>query len=251
MRHAQVVSCLWLAAVLVVVATACRPRQTGPNDAYLDPRVSAESGTASSRAHGRELYDKRELVMQLAAVRPGMSVADVGAGTGAVHADAERRGGPDGPRLRRRGHRQVQPVHRRERRATAVASTSSASSGTERTVGLPPGSIDLAFLCDVYHHFAFPEEMLASIRRALRPEGEVLLVEFRREPGAAPWVFEHVRAGEDEVLREFERAGFARLQRSGALQGSYMWRFRLASTADAAAGPSAPEARLSGPRSAP
>jgi ubiquinone/menaquinone biosynthesis C-methylase UbiE len=238
---------LWLAAVLVVVATACRPRQTGPNDAYLDPRVSADDWNLLFTAHGRELYDERDLIMQLAAVRPGMSVADVGAGTGAFTLMLSDAVGPTG---RVYAEEVVGKFSRFIAETAADGGRFNVVSvvGTERTVGLAPGSIDLAFLCDVYHHFDHPEEMLASIRRALRPEGEVLLIEFRREPGAAPWVFEHVRAGEDEVLHEFERAGFARLQRSGALQGSYMWRFRLASTADSAAGPSVPAARLSGPR---
>ncbi len=237
----------WLAAVLIVVATACRPRQTGPNDAYMDPRVSADEWNRLFTAHGRELYDERDLVMQLAAVRPGMSVADVGAGTGAFTLMLSDAVGPTG---RVYAEEVVGKFSRfiAETAADGGRFNIVSVAGTERTVGLPPGSIDLAFLCDVYHHFDHPEEMLASIRRALRPEGEVLLVEFRREPGAAPWVFEHVRAGEDEVLREFERAGFARLERSGALQGSYTWRFRLASTADSAAGPPVPAARLSGPR---
>ncbi len=237
----------WLAAVLVVVATACRSRQTGPNDAYMDPRVSADDWNLLFTAHGRELYDERDLVMQLAAVRPGMSVADVGAGTGAFTLMLSDAVGATG---RVYAEEVVGKFSRFIAETAADGGRFNIVSvvGTERTVGLPPGSIDLAFLCDVYHHFDHPEEMLASIRRALRPEGDVLLVEFKREPGAAPWVFEHVRAGEDEVLREFERAGFARLKRSGALQGSYMWRFRLANTADSAPGPSVPEARLSGPR---
>ena len=81
--------------------------------------------------------------------------------------------------------------------------------GTATEVGVPPESVDLAFACDVYHHFDHPAEMLASIRRALRPGGELFLVDFSREPGQSPeWILDHVRAGETEVTGEIERAGF-------------------------------------------
>ena len=78
--------------------------------------------------------------------------------------------------------------------------------GTETGIGLPPRSVDLAFLCDVYHHFDRPNAMLASIRGALRDGGELFVVDFIREPGRSPeWVFEHVRASEATVTQRDRR----------------------------------------------
>jgi len=99
--------------------------------------------------------------------------------------------------------------------------------GTEIGVGLPPASIDLAFVCDVYHHFDHPPEMLASIRRSLRVDGELLLVDFIREPGLSPaWVLEHVRAGEAQVVREIRGAGFVLIASDHSIGINYALRFR-------------------------
>ena len=65
------------------------------------------------------------------------------------------------------------------------------------------------FLCDVYHHLENHEKILASIRRALRPEGVLVLVEFDRVEGkSSQFVLKHIRAGQEEFRREIEAAGF-------------------------------------------
>jgi len=74
---------------------------------------------------------------------------------------------------------------------------------------LPPDSIDMAFICDVYHHFEFPSKTMASIHQALRKGGRVVLIDFRRVEGtSAPWIVKHVRAGQDVFTREIESFGF-------------------------------------------
>ena len=50
-------------------------------------------------------------------------------------------------------------------------------------VNLPPNSIDLAFICDTYHHFEFPYKTMRSIHRALRPNGQVIMIDFHRIKG--------------------------------------------------------------------
>jgi SAM-dependent methyltransferase len=98
---------------------------------------------------------------------------------------------------------------------------------TERSVALPPGSIDLAFLCDVYHHFEYPMESLASIHRALRPRGELFLIDFKRIPGvSSDWILDHVRAGQEEVTAEIESAGFRQAEELDFLEDNYLLRFR-------------------------
>jgi predicted methyltransferase len=244
--RARPVTVVILLTLGIVAATAsCKPRQGTPNDAYLDPRISAETWDRLFRAEGRELYDRRELVMSMAAIRPGMSVADVGAGTGLFTMMLSDAVGPEGrvyaEEVIDRFSRYLAERALREGRANVVSVV-----GTEHAVGLPPGSIDRAFLCDVYHHFAFPAEMLASIRTALRRDGQVFLVEFRRDPGRSPaWVFEHVRADEPTVLREFDAAGFVALSRDDRLRDSYVWTFRRASRDELpeAASPAAGKAR--------
>ena len=131
----------------------------------------------------------------------GARVADVGAGTGVFSMLLSDAVGPDGvvyaEEVVDRFSRYIAERAEHDRRANVVSVL-----GTETSVGLPPRSIDLAFLCDVYHHFDKPAPMLASIRGALREGGELFLVDFIREPGHGPdWVFEHVRASEATVTR--------------------------------------------------
>ena len=72
---------LRLAAAIAVVfaGIGCARRHPGPNDAYQDPRVAAETWRELFEGNDREIYRQRDLIMKLAAPNPGMAVADVGA----------------------------------------------------------------------------------------------------------------------------------------------------------------------------
>jgi len=217
-------------ALAALAATSCAPRRhPGPNDAYRDPRVSAAVWNHFFEDDGRgEIYTQRYAIVKLAAVKPGMRVADVGAGTGVFSMLLSDAVGPDGvvyaEEVVDRFARYTAERAQRERRAN-VASVLD----TETGLGLPPQSVDLAFLCDVYHHFDQPQAMLASIRSALRDGGELFLVDFIREPGRSPdWVFEHVRASEATVTREILSAGFTLVAAHHDFNDSYALRFRRA-----------------------
>jgi predicted methyltransferase len=98
---------------------------------------------------------------------------------------------------------------------------------TERSVELPTHSIDLAFLCDVYHHFEYPQSSLASIHQALRPGGEMVVVDFKRVPGkSSDWTMNHVRAGQEVVEEEIAAAGFKKIEQADVLKDNYLLRFR-------------------------
>jgi SAM-dependent methyltransferase len=227
-RCLRLLSVLSVAAVLAlaIVGGGCVRRRMGPNDAYHDPRVAAEGWRQLFEGDDREIYRKRDLIMKLAAPRPGMSVADVGAGTGLFTMMLSDAVGADGrvyaEEVLEKFSRFIAERAAHEKRSNVVSVM-----GTETGIGLPPGSIDLAFACDVYHHFDRPQEMLASIWRALRVDGELFLVDFSRVPGQSPaWILEHVRAGEVEVLREIETSGFVLLSSDHSIGINYALRFR-------------------------
>jgi predicted methyltransferase len=80
---------------------------------------------------------------------------------------------------------------------------------TETSATLPPESIDVAFVCDTYHHFEYPDQTMASIHRALAPGGRLLVVDFERIPGKSrKWILGHMRAGKEVFRAEIEAAGF-------------------------------------------
>ncbi|HVR60671.1 MAG TPA: methyltransferase [Polyangia bacterium] len=213
---------------LLAAGEGCARRRVGPNDAYRDPRVSAEQWNRLFEGDEREAYRRRTHIVRLLDLRPGMDVVDVGAGTGVFTVLLGDAVGPTGrvyaEEVTDKFVRFIADRAARERRANVVS-----VAGTETGVGLPPGSVDVAFLCDVYHHFAQPASMLASIAVALRPGGGLFLVDFRRDAGRSPpWILEHVRATEAQVVREFEQAGFVSVMRDDSLSDNYVRRFRLA-----------------------
>ncbi len=95
------------------------------------------------------------------------------------------------------------------------------------SVNLPPESVDLAFICDTYHHFEFPHKTMRSVHRALRPGGQAVLIDFHRIKGkSTDWVLSHVRAGQDVFTREIAECGFRQVEeRKNVLRESYFVRF--------------------------
>jgi predicted methyltransferase len=189
--------------VQVQAATGANPAINAP---YEDPEY--EQWVERFERPGREIYDRREAIVDAAGVKTGMAVADVGAGTGLFSLLFAEAVGPRGKvyavdvsqvfvdnitkRARKQGLENVVGVV-----------------NTQTGTGLSPGSADLVFLSDTYHHFERPAAMLASIHRALRPGGRLVVIDFERTPGrSSTWVLGHVRADKGQVKREVEAAGF-------------------------------------------
>jgi predicted methyltransferase len=79
--------------------------------------------------------------------------------------------------------------------------------GTETDARLPENAIDLALLVDVYHEMWYPQEMLRSIRRSLKPSGELVLIEYRKEDPTIPIAETH-RMSVRDVRTEVQAEGF-------------------------------------------
>jgi predicted methyltransferase len=81
----------------------------------------------------------------------------------------------------------------------------------------------------VYHHFEFPEKMMASIRTALRPGARVAIIDFIKEEGkSTEWVLNHVRAEQSVVEKEVESVGFKKIaEHKGILKDNYFIVFEV------------------------
>jgi ubiquinone/menaquinone biosynthesis C-methylase UbiE len=174
---------------------------------------------------GREIWDRREQILQALNLQTGQQVADIGAGTGFFTLMMAGEVGPT-------GHVYAVDVAQnfvdaiRERAAAADLQNVSGVVNDQHGVQLAPASLDLAFISDTYHHFEQPRAMLAGIHRALKPGGEMVVIDFKRMPGlSSPWVLEHVRAGEEEVIGEIEAMGFTLSERLDFMQTQYFLRF--------------------------
>jgi ubiquinone/menaquinone biosynthesis C-methylase UbiE len=175
---------------------------------------------------GREIFDRRKEIVAASGARPGMQIADVGAGTGLLSLLLARAVAPGG---------QVYAIdiipkflaHLDQEKRRQHVSNVITRLGDERSVPLPDASVDLLFLCDSYHHFEYPRSMNRSMWRALRPGGTLLLVDYRRIPGKTrKSVLDHVRAGEETFTAELVAAGFEKVEALPLLEENYVVRFR-------------------------
>ncbi len=148
----------------------------------------------------REQEERTDLLLKALALKPGMTVADIGAGTGYLSRRMATQVAPDGRVLAVDVQPEMIRLLQRMVDRTGLSHVLP-TLGTERDAGLPAQSVDLAIMVDVYHELAFPHEMLASIVRALKVGGQLVFVEYRAEDPAVPIKPLH-KMGEAQVRRE-------------------------------------------------
>ena len=193
----------WPAAPILAQEPTDSPAEI--NKSFQDPDV--KQFVQRFETESREVFAQRDEIAKAVGLRPGMAVADVGAGTGLFTRTFAEKVGPEGQvfavdiapaflehiaaESKKRGQGQVRTVL-----------------GTQDGTNLPPGSIDVAFLCDVYHHLEHHDRTLASIHRALRPGGRLIIVEFDRKADSSEFIRKHVRADQSTFRSEIGAAGF-------------------------------------------
>ncbi|MEO7336894.1 MAG: methyltransferase domain-containing protein [Caldimonas sp.] len=165
-----------------------RPSADGIGKRYMGREIAGImgwQGAAWLEREEREREERTDLLLSELALKPGMSVADIGAGTGYVSRRMAQAVGPQG----RVYAVDVQPEMIRLLTAGAKKAGMTQITpvlGGEDDVRLQASSIDLAIMVDVYHELEFPREVLASVVRALKPAGRVVFVEYRAEDDAVP-----------------------------------------------------------------
>jgi precorrin-6B methylase 2 len=209
--HQRTLPAFFLSLVALPVATVAALGQEksvrpGINRAYENPDV--RKFISVFEGPDRDIFAQRHQIVAACRVRPGMTVADIGAGTGLFTRLFATAVGPSGTiyavDIAPKFIAHIEKTCRENGLTNVVGVVCPPDS-----VGLPPGSIDLAFICDTYHHFEFPFRTMASLHRALRSGGRVAVIDFERVEGISPpWVLDHVRAGRETVIQEIESTGF-------------------------------------------
>jgi len=197
----------WTAALLWLAAVSCsaQPLRHPATGRVIAPVMGA-AGAAWLERSERESEERPSLAVRLLRLKPGQTVADIGAGSGYYTELLARAVGPSGrvyatdiqPEMIRLLEQRIQ----RKRLAHVQAVLAS-----ETDPRLPPESLDLALLVDVYHELACPQQMLRRLRESLKPGGRLVLIEFRKEDPSVPIREEH-KMSIAEARAEVEPEGF-------------------------------------------
>jgi ubiquinone/menaquinone biosynthesis C-methylase UbiE len=205
------------ASTMIVAVTGGWTQTAGPvtktdpkiNEPFKNPDL--KGFIKKFESNDREVYAKRKEIVAALELKPGMAVADVGAGTGLftrLFADEVGQRGKVyavdiAPGFL--NHIAADAAKRGQKQVVTVL-------GSQDSTNLPRAAVDLVFLCDVYHHLESPERNLASIRRALKEGGRLVVIDFDRVEGkSTEFVLKHVRASQHAFRQEIEAAGFGLL----------------------------------------
>jgi predicted methyltransferase len=176
------------------------------NERFKNPDVEAVA--ESLERDSRPVYKYRLAIVAALGLKPGDDVADVGAGSGFFSRLMAQEVAPDGL-VYAVDIAQATIDHIEQAAKEEGLTNIKAILGGERTTHLPPDSVDLVFICDTYHHFEYPEDMMTSIAAALRPDGRLVVVDYERIRGVTPDSrYQHLRAGKGTVTDEIQDAGF-------------------------------------------
>jgi putative heme-binding domain-containing protein len=154
----------------------------------------------------RDGDERPELLLDALDIAQGVAVADLGAGTGYFTWRLARRVGPRGKVLAVEIQRPMLDRIAEEAKSRGLGSVEPIL-GTAGDPRLPEGALDLVFIANAYHEFAEPEAILAAARRALKPDGRLVLLEYAKENSRIP-ISELHRMSFVEMRSEVEAGGF-------------------------------------------
>lgn len=153
----------------------------------------------------RELEENTTLLLKNMDIKPGMIVADIGAGSGYHSALLSKKVGNGKVYAVDIEPEMIAYLNKRikQEKLSGIVPVLS----KETNVMLTENTVDLVLIVDGYHEFSYPYEMAVSMLKALKPEGKLVLVEFRSEDDAVP-IKEIHKMSEAQAVKELKAAGF-------------------------------------------
>lgn len=153
----------------------------------------------------REAEEAPSLLIKSLGLKPGMVVADIGAGSGYLTFPMAKLVGPKGKVFAVDIQPEMLTIIQKKARAQGVKNVGLVLGGTADPK-LPANSCDLQLLVDVYHELDQPYEMTIAMKKALKPGGRLVLVEYRKEDARVP-IKEVHKMSEAQARKELAVAG--------------------------------------------
>ena len=211
-------TCLRLICVTLTVFISAALAQSTPNaerysqlpasadgigKSYMGREIAAVmgwQGAAWLERQERDREERTDLLLAALMLKPGMVVADIGAGTGYLSRRMAPLVMPGGKVWAVDVQPEMISMLQAGIKRNGLTQIEAQLSGVD-DVKLPASSVDLAIMVDVYHELAYPYEVMATVLRALKPGGRVVFVEFKAEDPLVPIKQLH-KMSEAQIKRE-------------------------------------------------
>jgi SAM-dependent methyltransferase len=203
MRQVKLTALLALALASLLVAQTAG---THPISGRRFAPVMGWQGADWLERNERVGEEEPDVAIEVLKIAKGASVADIGAGSGYMTVRLAKRVGPAGTVYANDVQPQMLEMLRRRLEKEKIANVTLVQ-GTVDDPKLPPASVDLELMVDVYHEFSQPQAMLRGLRQALKPGGRLVLLEYRKEDPSIPIRLEH-KMTVAEAKMEVEAEGF-------------------------------------------
>jgi len=189
------------AALLLVCAALAWPQVATEANKNYTTKEGRDGVARTLDNPNRDKTQKPEEIIELMHIRPGMTVADIGTGTGYMLPFLSK--AVEGGKVIGEDIAPDFLDRARARVSSDKLTNADLILGTETDPKLPAHAVDIALVLDVYHHFNYPAKMLANIAHGLKPHAHLVIVDFYKKD-----MPNHVRLDRDEVAREVESNGF-------------------------------------------
>ncbi len=195
---------------LTLLAAGCLTAQVAvqANSGYKTGQQRKSMAAALGDPKRDQTQNPREIVRAMQ-IEKGMTVADVGTGIGFMLPYLSRATGPTGQVLGEDIFADFL-AGAKQRAETQQLTNIAFIQGTETDPRLPDDAVDRILVLDAYHHFDYPEKMLASMHKSLKPGGRLIVVDYYKRADAMPngRALSHIRLDMADVIEEIEANRF-------------------------------------------